>query len=109
MNAKNEREAIKAAHPLRTGRHDLYQEAMRLVGERHAKGDLVELVNWLLSRIDDAAAEVGRLRTLIVEAAKNAGDEGNPGYETELLERAGLRLDGTLVSTSAQSVDPVKP
>ncbi len=43
-----EDDAIKAAHPLRSGRHDLYAEAMRLVGERHAKADLVELVNWLL-------------------------------------------------------------
>lgn len=46
--------AIKAAHPLRTGRHDLYGEAMRLVGARHEKGELVELVNWLLYRIDSA-------------------------------------------------------
>ncbi len=47
-----ERSAIKAAHPLRTGRHDLYAEAMRLVGERHGKGDLVEMVNWLLYCIE---------------------------------------------------------
>lgn len=44
--------AIKAAHPLRTGRHDTWAEAMRLVGERHEKGELVELVNWLLYRIE---------------------------------------------------------
>lgn len=48
-----EDERIKAAHPTRTGRHDLYAEAMRLVGARHSKGGLVELVNWLLARIDD--------------------------------------------------------
>ncbi len=47
-----ERAAIEAAHPLRTGRHDLYQKAMRLVGERHAKGDLVDLVVWLLLRAE---------------------------------------------------------
>lgn len=41
--------AIQAAHPLRTGRHDLYAEAMRLVGARHSKAGLVELVNWLLA------------------------------------------------------------
>lgn len=41
---------IKAAHPLRTGRHDLYQEAMRLVGARHSKHGLVELVTWLLEQ-----------------------------------------------------------
>lgn len=44
----SEAEQIKAAHPTRTGRHDIYAEAMRLVGERHLKADLVELVNWLL-------------------------------------------------------------
>ena len=40
--------AIDAAHPLKTGRHDLYQQAMELVGCRRDKGDLVMLVNWLL-------------------------------------------------------------
>jgi len=44
---------IKAAHPLRTGRHDLYAEAMRLVGAKRSKGALVELVNWLLSKVED--------------------------------------------------------
>lgn len=46
----DEAAAIEAAHPLETGRHDLYAMAMRLVGERHEKGDLVDLVNWLLHR-----------------------------------------------------------
>ncbi len=57
MNNVDERVAIEAAHPLVTKRYDLHDEAMRLVGERHAKGDLVDLVNWLLARID--AAEKG--------------------------------------------------
>lgn len=43
-------EAIQAAHPLETKRHDLYNEAMELVGARHEKGDLVDLVNYLLYR-----------------------------------------------------------
>lgn len=51
---RREREAIAAAHPLKTGRHDLYETALRLVGERHEKGDLVELVTWLLLRIEEA-------------------------------------------------------
>ena len=46
--------AIAAAFPTRSGRHDLYAEAMRLVGERHDKGDLVDLVTWLLLRIEEA-------------------------------------------------------
>lgn len=48
-----EREAIAASHPTRTGRHDLYARAMRLVGERHAKGELVDLVTWLLTDLDN--------------------------------------------------------
>lgn len=44
--------AIKAAHPVRTKRHDLYQEAQRLVGAKRSKYALVDLVNWLLYDID---------------------------------------------------------
>ena len=44
-----EDEAISDAHPSRTGRHDLYDEAMRLVGAKHSKQALVLLVNWLLT------------------------------------------------------------
>jgi len=49
-----EDDAIKAAHPLRSGRHDLYAEAMRLIGARHSKAGLVELVNWLLVDREEA-------------------------------------------------------
>ena len=45
-------DAIKAAFPTRSGRHDTYREAMRLVGDRHSKGALVALVNWLLIRLE---------------------------------------------------------
>jgi hypothetical protein len=41
-------ERIKAAHPTRSGSHDEYGIAMRMVGHRHSKGELVALVNWLL-------------------------------------------------------------
>jgi len=41
-------EMIDAAHPLKTGEHDLFKEAMGLVGERPGKTDLVKLVNFLL-------------------------------------------------------------
>ncbi len=44
--------AISAAFPTRSGRHDLYAEAMRLVGAKYSKQALVALVNWLLHRID---------------------------------------------------------
>ena len=43
-----EDDAIKAAHPSRTGDHGSYAEALRLVGARRSKQGLVELVNWLL-------------------------------------------------------------
>lgn len=43
--------AIDEAHPLKTKRHDRYQVARELVSARHAKGDLIDLVNYLLSLI----------------------------------------------------------
>lgn len=42
-------EAIRAAHPARTGSHDEYATAMAMVGHRHSKGELVALVTWLLA------------------------------------------------------------
>jgi len=39
---------INEAHPLETGRHDIYEQAMEMVGNRHGKYELVDLVNWLL-------------------------------------------------------------
>lgn len=53
-----EDEAIQAAHPLENGRHDRYEEALRLVGAKRSKGALVELVNWLLSREVPRAGDV---------------------------------------------------
>ena len=50
-----EDEHIKAAHPTRSGRHDTYQEAMRLVGAKKSKASLVALVNWLLLEREQAA------------------------------------------------------
>lgn len=52
-----EDDQIQAANPLRTGRHDLYVDAMRLVSAKKTKGALVEMVNWLLARHADV---VGR-------------------------------------------------
>lgn len=43
-----EDDVIKAAHPSRTGDHESYADARRLVGARRSKQGLVELVNWLL-------------------------------------------------------------
>jgi hypothetical protein len=49
-----EDDAIKAAFPTRSGRHDLYAEAVRLVGAKRSKYALVSLVTWLLLRIEEA-------------------------------------------------------
>ncbi len=51
-----EDEEIHAAFPTRSGRHDLYAEAMRLVGARYSKGGLVALVNMLLHRSEKRGA-----------------------------------------------------
>lgn len=40
---------IRAAHPLVTGRHDIYAIAMNLVNERTSKSEMVDLVNFLLA------------------------------------------------------------
>jgi hypothetical protein len=70
---------IAAAHPLETDRHDLYNEAMRLVGAKRSKGALVELVNWLLyerATVRDKAIE---------ECAARARLLGSVRLEAELL------------------------
>jgi hypothetical protein len=41
---------IDAAHPTRGGSHEDYATAMKMVGHRHSKGELVALVCWLLSK-----------------------------------------------------------
>ena len=40
--------AINAAHPNRSGAHENYAIAMKMVGHRHSKNALVALVCWLL-------------------------------------------------------------
>lgn len=45
---------IKDSHPLKTKRYDIHDEAYRLVGQRHDKGDLVDLVGCLLEQIEVA-------------------------------------------------------
>lgn len=54
--------AIREAFPTRSGRHDLYGEAMRLVGAKRSKGALVALVTWLLLRVDSLAKDNQDLR-----------------------------------------------
>jgi len=42
---------IREAFPTRSGSHAEYATAMKMVGHRHSKGELVALVNWLLVRL----------------------------------------------------------
>lgn len=74
-----EDDAIAAAHPTRTGRHDLYAEALRLVGARHSKGGLVDLVNWLLA---DREAERAKLAA-VGELLAARGCSCNCGHDSE--------------------------
>ena len=41
-------EPIKEALPMHSGSHEDYAMALRMVGHRHSKRELVALVNWLL-------------------------------------------------------------
>lgn len=44
-------ERIDATHPMKNGDHKRYIIAMEMVGNRHTKHSLVELVNWLLQEV----------------------------------------------------------
>jgi len=46
--------AIHAAHPVRSGAHDRYMDAARMVGAKRSKYALIDLVNWLMSERDAA-------------------------------------------------------
>lgn len=46
---KRFQEEIEKAHPESSGDHHSYGLALELVGERHGKYELVDLVNWLIS------------------------------------------------------------
>ena len=42
-------DSIDSAHPTLTGKHKSYEMAQEMVSNRHSKGALVDLVNWLLT------------------------------------------------------------
>jgi hypothetical protein len=93
-----EDDSIDAAHPLRSGRHDLYAEAMRLVGARQSKGAPLESMGRLstidtyTARWDEAmrptAPEVGD--RFCVDAAADAREWD--AFQ-KCLFRAGLDLE----------------
>lgn len=43
---------IEEAHPVVSGSHDTYLKAMKMVENRHSKAALVDLVNWLLVKLE---------------------------------------------------------
>lgn len=53
---------IEASHPMKTGAHDAYATALEMVGNRHSKGALVQLVCWLVQRVDMAENDLRNLR-----------------------------------------------
>ena len=60
-----EDDAIDAVHPAHTNQHhDLYGEAMRMVGAKRSKGALVDLVTWLLIERETLARWIGYCREL---------------------------------------------
>lgn len=73
---------ITEAHPMNSGHHDTYQEAMRLVGARHSKSGLVELVNWLLVNLARLIQERADLsHQIILQPAQKGGDEPCPEHQ----------------------------
>ncbi|HEX7906806.1 MAG TPA: hypothetical protein VF534_01755, partial [Paraburkholderia sp.] len=83
-----DQETIARSHPLHSGgekNYPAYNAAMILVGERHAKGDLVDLVGHLIATIEtqkraclagmDAAK---RTSTIQLELAEKARAESSP-------------------------------
>ena len=75
-----EDDAIKAAHPSRTGDHVLYAEARRLVNARRSKSGLVELVNYLLAQTPTsvvvAELDMARRNTQSHELAMSRANAG---------------------------------
>lgn len=64
-----EEDLIKAAHPLKTKKHYLYAEALRLVHAKHSKYALVDLINWLLFDMEQLKARVAELEAMKVYGA----------------------------------------
>jgi hypothetical protein len=60
---------ILKAHPTVTGDHETYEFALALVSNRHGKGSLVDLVNWLLFRLKCWEKAVG-----VTQVMENLGN-----------------------------------
>lgn len=60
-------ERIKDCHPTVNGSHRTYSVAMKMVGHRHSKGQLVALVNWSLLRAEAAEKRAAEAEVLATE------------------------------------------
>jgi hypothetical protein len=65
--------AVLASHPVNSKRHDTYERAMDLVGNRHSKSALVALVNHLLIQTEDAEKDA-RIAELLAADEVRASD-----------------------------------
>jgi hypothetical protein len=91
-------EEIGLSHPEHTGLYNLYQEAERLVGERSSKGDLVDLVNYLLyknKKLEREPLKAEQIAKMAVNyesygfgrADKEPDPQGFHGYDEESLHK----------------------
>jgi len=76
-------DAIHAAHPTRTKDFETYDTALAMIGTRHGKYELVNLVNWLLVRAKTAEARVGVLEGALKAAPILSKYHGMRGFEVE--------------------------
>jgi hypothetical protein len=97
--------AIAAAHPTLTGKHDLYVQAMKMVGNRYSKGALVCLVNWLLAERDREEAAAKREAGFAVHYAQERNDAQNECDRLSSLIRRASEVLPRLMRINV-SVDP---
>ena len=86
-------DAILAAHPTYTKDFETYEAALAMVGTRHGKYELVNLVNWLLARATRAEGLLEEAGEVLGEAldsrAPDYADAAPPGW----FDRARAFLD----------------
>ena len=94
-------EAVKAAFPTRSGSHDEYALAMKMVGSRNGKGELVALVNWLLVRLSRATGSLGRSASYAPVKEDVKGEVGSGRSDECLRCGAPLGVLGTYCTDDA--------
>jgi hypothetical protein len=86
-------DAINVAFPTRSGSHAEYAKAMTMVGNRHSKGELVALVNWLLVAVRDAEGFKAELISMF-ETLKDVQRASGPHpLITSILDRLARKLE----------------